>query len=291
MKIRRTRMSVLWPVAMLSGMAAASPLAAMAAQAGIDSPTSAAALMPYADLADLADAAPMVVQVEVKRAVELDADRTGPVRAGWTRAYVEAETQRLLAGRAAIGGKVKYLADIRLDARGRMPKLKKRTMVLFARPVAGRPAELQLVAPDAQVPIEHVGEARLRGLLAELLSADSPPVVTGVRDALHTPGNLAGEGETQIFLETEDGAPASIAVLRRPGQPTQWGLSTGELIDPDAQPPERDTLAWYRLACALPPRLPAAAQIATDPALREAAAHDYALVVRQLGRCERTRAF
>lgn len=249
------------------------------------------AVMPYADLADLADAAQMVAVVTVKKVADLDADRTGPVRQGWTRAYIEAETKSLLSGNAPIGAKVKYLADIPLDAKGRMAKIKKRTMVLFARPVAGKPGELQLVAPDAQVPIEIVGDARLRTLLGELVADEGAPVVTGVRDALYTPGNLAGEGETQIFLKTEDGSPASIAVVRSPNHPVHWGLSTGELVNPDARPPAKGTLAWYRLACSLPAQLPASAQIATDPSLRRAAAQDYAVVIEQLGQCGRKRVF
>jgi len=245
----------------------------------------------FADMADLAAAAPMVAIVTVKKISRLSADRTGPVRAGWARAYVEAETKSLLSGASAIGGKVKYLADVKLDSDGRMPKLKKRDVVLFARPVAGRPAELQLVAPDAQVLVGDVGEGRLRAFLAELVSPDAAPEVTGVRDIYHTPGNLAGEGETQIFLATANGDPASIAVLRRPGRAPMWGFSTGELVDPNAGPPTRGTLAWYRLACALPAQLPASAQIADDPSLRRAAAEDYALVMRQLGPCGRERVF
>lgn len=253
--------------------------------------TDSRALMPYADMADLATNAQLVAVVKVKKAVELDADRTGPVRQGWTRAYVEAETQSLLSGNVPIGARVKYLADIPLDAKGRMATVKKRTMVLFARPVPGKPGELQLVAPDAQVPIEIVGDTRLRTLLGELVADKGAPAVTGVRDALHTPGNLAGEGETQIFLKTEDGSPASIAVVRSPNHPVHWGLSTGELVNPDARAPAKDTLAWYRLACSLPAQLPASAQIATDPSLRRAAAQDYAVVIEQLGPCGRKRVF
>ncbi|RVQ66617.1 hypothetical protein EKN06_10940 [Croceicoccus ponticola] len=248
-------------------------------------------LLAYADLADLVTSAPMVVVVQVKKASKVDPERTGPVRAGWVRTYVEADTKALLSGRAAIGGKVKYLADVKLDPDGRMPKLKKQTMVVFARPVAGQPAELQLVAPDAQVAIGLIGEARLRSLLAELAALDAAPQVTGVRDAYHTPGNLAGEGETQIFLKTAKGESASITVLRSPSEPVRWGLSTGELVNPDAAPPAPDSLAWYRLACTLPAQLPASAQIASDSALRQAAARDYALVMRQLGPCGRQRVY
>lgn len=254
--------------------------------AGVDS-----ALMPFADLADLATAAPMVAVVEVRKASRIAPERTGPIRAGWARAYVEADTRALLSGKAAIGGKVRYLADVALDPRGRMPNLRKKTMVVFARSVPGRPDELQLVAPDAQVALAQAGDARLRALLTEINAADAAPAIIGVRDVYHTPGNLLGEGETQIFLRTRSNEPASISVVRSPNAPPRWGLSTGELVDAGAEPPAAGTLAWYRLACGLPQQLPVAAQSATEPALREAAARDYALVVGQLGACGRTRAF
>jgi hypothetical protein len=40
---------------------------------------------------------------------------------------------------------------------------------------------------------------------------------------MHVPGNLTGEGETQVFLSTTEGQPASLSIVRRPGQPTTWG--------------------------------------------------------------------
>lgn len=269
--------------------AAAQPVATSSASpavAGIDS-----SLMPFADLADLATMAPMVAVVEVRKASRIAPERTGLIRPGWARVYVEADTRALLSGKAAIGGKVRYLADIALDARGKMPNLRKQAMVVFARGVPGRADELQLVAPDAQVPLARAGDARLRALLTEINAADAAPAIVGLRDVYHTPGNLIGEGETQIFLRTASGAPASISVVRSPNAPTRWGLSTGELVDAGAEPPAPGTLAWYRLACGLPKQLPTAAQSATDPALREAAARDYALVVEQLGTCGRTRQF
>ncbi|GGD58135.1 hypothetical protein [Croceicoccus mobilis] len=243
----------------------------------------------YADIADLALPSPMVVVATVKRMSKLDPERSGPVNPGYARVYVEAQTKSLLAGSSPVGAKLKYLADVKLTPKGRVPKLKGSEVVLFARPVPGKTDELQLVTPDAQVPSGDLDMVALRALLAEKLSPDAPPVVTGVRDALHTPGNLAGEGETQIFLKTEDGSPASIAVVRSPGQAPAWGLSTGELVQIDARPPRPGTLEWYRLACALPGTLPAGAQLSSDPSLRQRASADYALVVQQLGPCARSR--
>ncbi len=277
------------PLAALSVPATAQPStaqpAATQANAAVESQ------LPYADLVDLAAGAPLTVLGTVRRASTLDADRTGPVRAGWARVYVEVETNRLIAGTTPVGQKLKFLADVRRDGRGKVPKLKNRDVVLFARPVPGRPGELQLVAPDAMLPVEAVGTARLRELSAQLLDPAAPPVVTGVRDAWHTPGNLAGEGETQIFLDTPGEEAASITIVRRPGQAPRWGLSIGELVNSDSRPPERGTLAWYRLACALPANLPQSALSSGDPAQREAAVADYALVIEQLGECGRTRVF
>lgn len=264
-------------------MALTTPVAAQ--QVADESPIS------YADLADLALGAPLTITAEVRKMSKIDADRTGPVRAGWARIYVEARTKSLLAGNAGVGEDLKYLADVKLTSKGKLPKLKGETVVLFARPVPGRGSEIQLVAPDAQMPISWVDMTSLRGLLSEKLAPDAPPVVTGVRDALHTPGNLAGEGETQIFLNTKDGSPASIAVVRSPGRPPIWGLSTGELVQIDARPPRPGTLEWYRLACALPAALPPEAHLATDPRLRQRADADYATVMEQLGPCTRKREF
>ncbi|MDT0576748.1 hypothetical protein RM533_11230 [Croceicoccus sp. F390] len=250
-----------------------------------------AALAPYsyADLVDLAAPADLVVVAKVRRVSRLDTDRTGPVRPGWARIYVEADTLRLLAGTVPIGQNLRYLADVPLTAKGRLPVLKNRSVVLFAQPVRNRPAQLQLVAPDAQVFADEVDEAQLRALLTELVDPASLPAISGVRDILHTPGNLAGEGETQIFLMTQGDEAASITVRHRPGQEREWGVSAGELVDPAARPPQPQTLAWYRLACALPAELPVTAQISDDPGLQAIASNDYALVVRQLGPCVRHR--
>ncbi|MGX7951097.1 hypothetical protein ACWPM1_00895 [Tsuneonella sp. HG249] len=267
-----------------SAIAAAS-LAFMVAAAP---PPPAGPPLSYADLADLADAADLVVRAKVKSAVPLPPERAGSVSAGHTRLYVEAETVSLIAGNTPLGQSLKYLVDVPLDAKGKIPKLKKREFILFAQPVAGRPGELQLVGPTAQLPWDAQVETRLAPILSELASADAPPAVTGVRDALSVPGTLAGESETQLFLATPEGDPVSLTVVRRPGMAPAWGVSFSEIVDQAARPPERDTLAWYRLACFLPPLLPANANLAKDSTSRTRAAEDYRFVIQQLGPCPRT---
>ncbi len=66
-------------------------------------------------------------------------------------------------------------------------------------------------------------------------------------------------------------------------------MSWTEIVDQSATAPQRNTLEWYQLACALPEALPTNANLSQDPRSREIAAADYALVRQALGKCERTR--
>ena len=91
-----------------------------------------------------------------------------------------------------------------------------------------------------------------------------------------------------MFLTTSGAAPALVTVIRRPGMAPAWGVSWDELVDQAVRPPARDTLVWYRLACSLPSRLPAAAHLAADAAARAEAERDYQFVRRALGPCGRT---
>lgn len=241
----------------------------------------------YADLATLSDAAQLVARVQIRKATALKPERAPGLAPGFARLYVEANTLALIAGRSGIGASVTYLVDVSLDAKGKVPKLKKREFLLFARPVPGRAGELQLIAPGAHLDYTPALEARVRPVLTALYSGDVPPRITGVSDALAVPGTLTGESETQIFLATENRSPVSITVLRRPGQKVQWGVSWGEIIDSAARPPQPETLQWYRLACALPEQLPSSANLAREAEERRLAASDYAFVRQALGPCER----
>ncbi len=243
----------------------------------------------YADLADLADGAPLVIRAQVKKLAPVDPLRARRVRPGWARFYVEAKTEALIAGNVPIGEALRYLVDLPLDAKGKPPKLKKQSVVLFARTVPGRPGELQLVATDAQVAWSPALDGQLRTLLAELLAPGAPHQITGVREAIHVSGTLAGEGETQLFLTTATNDPAAITVQRRPGQPPRWAISFSEVVGAMGLTPRRDTLAWYRLACFLPPLLPQGANVSDDPADRAAAGSDYRFVLTELGPCPRAR--
>jgi hypothetical protein len=116
------------------------------------------------------------------------------------------------------------------------------------------------------------------------------PRLTGVTQALYEPGNLVGEGETQLFLSTGTGQPATITVQHRPNRPTNWSVSFSEVVNAQGRPPAPETLAWFRLACGLPRALPVGVNVSDNNEDRIQAALDYANVLRDLGPCERRRA-
>ncbi|WP_088311252.1 hypothetical protein [Novosphingobium sp. B 225] len=244
---------------------------------------------PYPDLADLADGAPLVLRAQVRKLVPVEPARAAAVRPGQGRFYVEAKTELLYAGRSALGEALRYLVDLPLDAKGKPPALKKQTVLLFARSVPGRPGELQLVARDAQLAWNPASEASLKAILQELYAPGAPQKVTGVREVIHVPGNLSGEGETQLFLTTANGEPAAIAVSRSPGQPARLSVSFSEVLGEATGAPRPGTLAWYRLACFLPRVLPVGANISEGESARAAAGADYRYLLDQLGPCARNR--
>ena len=244
----------------------------------------------YADLADLVVVAPMIVRATVRDVIAIDPERVVNPVPGMQRSYIEAETKALIRGSTGLPETIRYVVDLPTDARGRVAKWKKRDVLLFAQPVAPGSGDLQLSAPDGQLEWTADREARVRAIAREAVADGAPPRITGVQSAFHVPGTVIGEGETQIFLATESGAPASITILSREGQEKVWAVSLTDIVDEAARAPRRDTLLWYRLACSLPRRLPEAA-IQDGPAQNVSAARrDYDLVVRELGNCTRGRA-
>ena len=271
--------------ALLTGAAATALLATpLGAQ---DMPTAPRAT--YADLVDLSIAAPLVLRAKIDDQATVERERAPGLAPGHARLYVEAETTALIAGNAPIGESLRYLVDVPLDAKGKVPKLKKREVVLFARPVAGNARQVQLVYARAQLPYTPELESRLRPILTELVDPDRAPVITGVRDALSVEGTLTGESETQLFLDTRDDGPVSVTIVRRPNQAPRWGVSWSEIVDQSARAPQRETLAWYRMACFLPETLPNDANLSREMRSREMAARDYAFMIEQLGACPRNR--
>jgi len=244
----------------------------------------------YADAADLALMAPVAAHVRVVRASALRERDAPGVKAGHRRFHIEADVVSLIRSPAALPSRVAWLVDLPSDSRGRAARLPKRTeLLLLAAPVAGRPAELRLAAPDAQLPYSPAEAERLRSILREAAARNAAPRIVAVGRAFHVRGNIPGESETQIFLQAAGERPVSLSVLRRPGEQPRWVVSLAEMVDDNAVAPRPQTLLWYRLACGLPPALPA--QSVAEASAEEAAAirADYRVILDSLGPCARNR--
>ena len=266
----------------------AAVMAALAAPAESQAPAPRPAPT-YADLADLALAAPVVAHVRVADSQRLAADQAPGLAAGRTRFFIQADVVSLIRGAQGLPQRVRYLADLPNDG-GRPSKLaKKSEYLIMAQPVPGRAGELRLVGPEAQLPYSRAEAGRLRAFLQEATRPDAAPAIIGIGKAFHVPGTLPGEGETQIFLQGADQRPLSLNILRRPGEVPSWSVALSEIVDEAAAAPRRDTLLWYRLACTLPARLPQQSLAEADPGQVRAIEADYRVVMQQLGPCARTR--
>jgi hypothetical protein len=248
---------------------------------------SGAVLPSYVSVAELILASSTVLDVRVRSGARIKGPEAANVAPGHVRYYLEADVLALIRAPEALPARVGYVVDVPLDSRGRVPKLNKLRALLFARTVPGQPGMVQLASLDAQRTWSPELDALVRRIVREVVAPDAPPAVTGLGNAFHVPGTLPGEGETQIFVQTANGAPISLSILRRPGEQRRWAVALGEIVDDAAGPPPRDTLLWYRLACGLPRALPASSVQAEEPANAAIAREDYAFVLGQLGACRR----
>ena len=241
----------------------------------------------YADLVTLAAGADVVMQVEVEGQATVKPERAPGLAPGMVRLYLETRTEAVLVAPTSIRESNAFLVDRWLNSKGKPPKLKKVRYLVFAKLVPGRPGELQLVDPQAMLLAEPEIEQRVRHVLGQLAQEGIDPLPTGIRDVISVPGNLAGESETQMFVETASGVPVSLTVIRRPGMAPQWGVSWSDIVDQSARAPQPETVEWYRLACFLPEDLPPDSFLQRDRASRAQARADYALIKQDLGPCER----
>lgn len=241
----------------------------------------------YADMADLATIAPLVVDAKIRKATILPPERAPGITPDRVRVYVEADVLSLIRTNGPLAARIAWLVDLPRDARGRPPKLSKVRVLVFARAVGT--GQIALVAPDAQLAWDTATEALVRRVLTEAVSPNAPARVTGIANGFHQVGTLPGESESQFFVETDRGEPVTLTVLRAPGTAPRWAVAFGEIVDGNALVPARDTLGWYRLACGLPRVLPLDRIPVNDDAERAITVSDYRFILGQLGECRRTR--
>lgn len=241
----------------------------------------------YADLADLALAAPVTGHVRIRKAQQLPKELATGVRPGFVRQLVTADVIALIKASDGVPQTVQYLVDTPTDSRGKTQKLRKTESIIFAAPAGA--GKLRLIAPDAQISWTPTAAQTVRSILSEAARPDSPPAIRGVASAFHSPGSIPGEGETQVFLSSPENKPLSLTVQRRAGEAPRWFVSQGEVVDEGTSQPRTGSLLWYRIACFLPATLPASAMDGQSDETQAALVADYQLVLDGLGRCERAR--
>lgn len=244
------------------------------------------ATMSYARVADLVTSVSAVATVRVRSATPLKRERAPDLAPGRARFYVEADTIGLIRGDSVLATRVAFLLD-GPDSKAARNSLRKRSFLIFGK-IGPQVGQFQLASSTALVAWSPANEALVRKAMREMLAHDAPPAITGISSAFHVPGAILGEGETQVFLETADGTPISLSIIRRPDEQPQFSASLGEIVDESASFPPPDTPLWYRLACSLPDALPARALRGLEPADATSAARDYSAFRQALAPCDRT---
>ncbi|MBN8807779.1 MAG: hypothetical protein J0I47_06035 [Sphingomonas sp.] len=224
--------------------------------------------------------APMVIDGAVRSVARIKPAEAAGLAPGMSRYYITLDVAALIRGGDAIPPRVGYVLDAPANA---VPRKKQRVLV-FARPVATMPDQVQLVENNGQLAWSPTTEATVRSLAQDVASTKSPPAITGIGNAFHSPGTLPGEGETQIFLTTR-GGPVSLSITRRQNESPTWTVALSEVVGDALPPPRRNTFLWYRLACGLPAAVPNSLLAQLEPGDAAAVREDYAFVQSQLGPC------
>lgn len=243
----------------------------------------------YADIADLVVISSLIIDGTVRNVTKISPDQAVGVPVTLQRVLVDVDVMALIRGDGDTTPRVRFLVDIPKDAKGKIPKLKKQRMFLFGRQVANRPGEIQLSHPNALALFSANNDALVRDITKEAVQVNAPRRIMSIASAFHSAGTVLGEGETQIFLKTDNDQSLSLTVLSRPGQQKQWAVSTAEVIDASATAPQRFTLLWYRLACGLPRALPSERIEAAGNENAGRAEADYKFILDALGPCGRKR--
>lgn len=256
-------------------------IAPVAAQAPASPPAADDRLAGFADAAELALAAPLIVRGTISRASRLSGKAAPDVAAGRARLLVTLAVSNVLVAPGTTGATLTYLWDAPLDSRGRPPQAKGLDVLAFlAAPAAD--GGTRLVSRRAQQPWDSALADTVRAVVADQ-RAGTVPVIRGVSNGFRADGTVPGESESQFFLATADGKPATLVVQNRPGEVRRVLVARGDIIDESAERVKPGTLLWYRLACFLPARLPAAAG-GNDAAL----AKDWRDALTSLGPCGKT---
>lgn len=267
---------VILPICLILAM-----IAPAAAQSPAPMPAPNDRLTGFADTAELALAAPVIVRATITRASRLAGKSAPDVAAGRARLLVTASVSNVLVAPGAMGGTIQYLWDAPLDSRGRPPQAKGLDILAFIDTLKAD-GSTRLISRRAQQPWDSALADTVRAVVAEQRSGNVP-IIRGVSNGFRADGTVPGESESQFFLSTADGKPATLVVQNRTGEVRRVLVARGDIIDESAERVRPGTLLWYRLACFLPARLPATAG-GGDQAL----AKDWRDALASLGPCGKT---
>lgn len=241
----------------------------------------------YDDIMGVTLESELVVDIIAKKIKNLPASQSVGVRPDRKRILITGEVQSLIRGKNGLNSQVRFLFDAPIDSRGKIPKLKKMRFIAFGRHVTGRSDFIRLTRTASMVRYSDRVNTMVRGSIREAIAANAPQKITSISSAFHSPGTIIGEGETQIFLDTEFGQPMAISVTSRRGQNRRWSVSTSEVIDINATEPRRSSLLGFRLACSLPRSLNPSIIESNNREDREKALSDYKLIIDSIGPCQR----
>jgi hypothetical protein len=235
----------------------------------------------FADIAELAVASPVIVRATITRTRTLSQKQAPDVAPGRVRLLVTAQVANVLVAPSSVPGTLVWAWDAPADSRGRPPSAKGMDVLVFLNtPSPGGVA--RLASRRAQQPWDDAMADAVRAVARDA-RAGTVPDIRGVTNGFRAAGTIPGESESQFFLATADGKPATLVVQNRPGEARRVLMARSDIIDESAQAVQPATLLWYRLACGLPARLPARAG-GDDPAL----AKDWQDALASLGPCGRT---
>ncbi len=238
----------------------------------------------YADVADLVTIAPVIIDATVIKTTRVSKEQAAGLPPTLQRLVVEANVNALVRGDQGINTRVRFLFDLKQSPDGSFPPLKKLRFFFMAN-YTNTPGTVKLVTPRAYIQYSIANDYTVRQITKEAVLLDAPQKITGVASAFHSAGTIIGEGETQIFLDTEKNQPVALSISSKAGAPKKWSVSTSELVGESARTPPSKTLLWYRLACGLPVSLPSAVLDGASESDAKALREDYAFVKAALGSC------
>jgi hypothetical protein len=209
-----------------------------------------------------------------------------PALPGRAKFLVEADVIRVLKAPGVVNGRLTYVWEGPLDAKGKPPAFKKQDMLVFLRNLNDPAVPFQLAAPDKQVTWSAEAEGRLRAIAQEAQQASLRTInLTGVQSAFTTEADTPYARLTQFLFASRDGQLIGVTVRVKPDG-TGDVISSSEEILGGGMRLQANTLMWYHLACTTPASLPA--DVLSDQPTddeRDIVVKDYATFRQALGGC------